>query len=517
VSSALELGSEPVPVDEEEGGTNELGTTVPMTANRLVERAINDFLQNRRGVLHSWATRSATYFPMIEKIFAEEGVPDELKYLTLQESSLYPTIRSSAGAVGIWQFMAATAKGEGLRVDGWVDERRDPEKATRAAAHHLKALNESYQGNWHLSLAGYNCSYRCITRSVEKAGGSIDDPPTFWKIYPHLPQQTREFVPRFIAASLIVSNPEQYGIHVDDLGQELAYDLVRVQGMLTLDDAARYAGTDIATIRSLNPALLRASLPDDAEAYSLRIPFGTYERFVSRFQSSPPKAAKSPGEYVAKKNDTLEKIAKSFKVSVDDLRRANNLTVNAKLHAKQKLQLPAMGSKEVRLVSTERESVAYGQREYKPIKLGDEFRLVRQSGSTTDEPLMAVSLNHYEPDEGPLELVSTIYKVRSGDSLGSIAKRFGISVDSLKKNNHLTSNKLMPNQELTIHAPASASDSVVAETEAASDKKVKTYQVQDGDNLYQIARRFGKSVETLKRANGLSDNRIFPGMSLQLD
>jgi membrane-bound lytic murein transglycosylase D len=199
VTAARRLGTLPVPTVTEEDGeevVEPITTTVPMTANRLVELAINDFLQNRRSVLRTWARRSHTYFPMIEKIFAEEGIPDELKYLALQESSLYPTIRSTAGAVGMWQFMAATAQGEGLRVDAWVDERRDPEKATRAAAKHLKALNESYQGNWHLSLAGYNCSFRCISRAAERAGGSIENPPAFWEIYPHLPEQTREISDR---------------------------------------------------------------------------------------------------------------------------------------------------------------------------------------------------------------------------------------------------------------------------------------------------------------------------------
>jgi len=117
VTGARRLGTQPVPLVEEDGGVQPITTTVPMTANRIVERAINDFLQNRRSVLRTWASRSHTYFPMIEKTFAEEGVPDELKYLALQESSLYPTIRSPAGAVGMWQFMPATARSEGLRVD----------------------------------------------------------------------------------------------------------------------------------------------------------------------------------------------------------------------------------------------------------------------------------------------------------------------------------------------------------------------------------------------------------------
>ncbi len=514
VTSARQLGTMPVPIDVEEDGeiSPELTTTVPMTANRLVERAINDLLQNSRGVLRTWASRSHIYFPMIEKTFAEEGVPDELKYLALQESSLYPTVRSPAGAVGMWQFMAATAKSEGLRIDQWVDERRDPEKATRAAAKHLKALNESYQGSWHLSLAGYNCSYRCIIRSVEKSGRTIENPPTFWEIYPHLPQQTREFVPRFIAASLIVSNPEQYGIHVDDLGQELSYDIVKVQGMMSLDDAAKYAGADLATIRNLNPSLLKGSLPDGSDPYELKIPLGAFDRFVNTFKANPSKGAKGTGEYEVKNGDSLDRIARNYKINIEELRRANGMSNNL-IHPKQKLLLPGIGSsKDIHLVSDSREFVAYSDHDFKPIKLGQEFQLVRQSGSTDREPLMAVSLSQAEPDEGALSLVPTIYKVRPGDSLGSISRRFGISIASIQKGNNLKGNALRPGQELTIHTAAEASTSVVAE--AAAAEKKKSYEVQQGDNLFDIARRFRVSVDNIKRWNRLSDNRIFPGMSL---
>lgn len=516
VTGARRLGTQPVPLVEEDGAVQPVTTTVPMTANRIVERAINDFLQNRRSVLRTWASRSHTYFPMIEKTFAEEGVPDELKYLALQESSLYPTIRSTAGAVGMWQFMAATARSEGLRVDEWVDERRDPEKATRAAAKHLKALNESYNGNWHLSLAGYNCSYRCITRSVERAGGSIQDSPPFWEIYPFLPQQTREFVPRFIAASLIISNPDMYGIHVQDLGQELAYDIVSIEGMLSLDDAARFAGTDVATIRSLNPALLKASLPEGSELYDLKIPLGTFDRFVASFNNAEPQGVPGAGEYEVKSGDSLDRIARNHGITVDELRRANNLAGNL-IKPKQKLLLPGLGSAgSIRIGSAVRQFVAYGVPEPMPIKLGDEFQLVRQSGSTEQEPLMAVALNlQAEEDEGVLSLVPTIYKVRRGDTLGAISQRFGVSVASIQKNNNLADNKIFPDQELTIHAAASASQSVAAETEAV--EATKTYQVQNGDSLYQIARKFGVSVDSLKRKNGLRDNRIFPGQSLQLN
>jgi len=310
------------PVTEEEAvlqaqPTEPVTPTINMTANRVVERAINDHLQNRQTLLKIWIERSHTYFPMIEEIFAEEEVPDELKYLALGESSLRPTVRSSAGAVGMWQFMYGTARASGLEINTYVDERRDPEKATRAAARHFKELYESYNGNWEMVLAGYNCSYRCITRAARRAGKSIEDNPSYWEIYPFLPRETRGFVPKFIAAALIVSNPEMYGIQAEDFGQEIAYDIVEINGMLSVEAAAILTGTDIATIRALNPELLKASLPDQAEPYALRIPLGTFDRFVRAFDNLPVEEKVSPSEYIIVRGDTLDRIARSFETSVD--------------------------------------------------------------------------------------------------------------------------------------------------------------------------------------------------------
>jgi membrane-bound lytic murein transglycosylase D len=503
VSEARQFGNAPV---EGEPNAEPITTTIPMTANRVVERTINDFLQNRRGMLRMWVGRSYTYFPMIEKIFEEEGVPDELKYLALGESSLNPVARSPAGAVGMWQFMAGTARGEGLRVDSWVDERLDPELSTRAAAQHIKALNKDYNGRWHLSVAGYNCSYRCISKAVEKAGGSIEDPPTYWDIYPNLPRETREFVPKFIAAALIVSNPQFYGIETEDFGQELAYDIVRVKGMLSLEDAARYAGTDLATIKALNPALLKSSLPEDDEPYALKLPLGSHDHFVAAFNAAPPASKAGTGEYVVKKGDTLDAIARAYQSTVSELQEANNIRGHI-IQINQKLLIPGMaGNGEIKLASTEREFVAWGGHTFQPIDLGDEFQIVRQSG-TEDAPLLAVSLRIEEPEEGAMALVPTIYKVRSGDTLGGIAQQFGVSVASIQQANSINGYLIFPEQELTIHSAASV----------AAAAQAITYEVQRGDSLYQIAQKFNTSVDNLKRANKLNSNLIRVGQSLQVN
>jgi membrane-bound lytic murein transglycosylase D len=486
---------------------------IPMTPNRIVEQTINDYLQNRRNVLQVWASRGQIYFPMIEQVFAEEGIPEELKYLALGESGLNPNASSPAGAVGMWQFMPVTARGEGLRVDNWVDERRDPEKATRAAARHIKALHEDYNGRWHLALAGYNCSYRCITRAVKRAGYSMDEPPSYWDVYPNLPRETRGFVPKFIASALILSNPEMYGIEVPNLGQRLEYDIVHVKGMLRLDDAARLAGTDLTTIRNLNPALLKATLPNDDAPYALKIPLGSYDQFVAAFTSEVPtgSAGAGSGEYVVQSGDTLGKIAREHSTSVEEIQALNGIR-GTLINIDQKLQIPGKGGvSNIALVSTERQFVEYPAPSFNPIKLGDEFQLVHQSGSSPEKPLLAVSLNLnvVEPDEGALSLVPTIYKVQPGDTLGRIAQQFGVSVASLQAGNRLDGATIFPNQELTIHSATNIVDPPRPGT--------ALYQVQRGDNLYEIARRHGMSVDNLKLRNGLRNDMIHPGQNLSVD
>jgi len=493
------------PVTEEEAvlqaqPTEPVTPTINMTANRVVERAINDHLQNRQTLLKIWIERSHTYFPMIEEIFAEEEVPDELKYLALGESSLRPTVRSSAGAVGMWQFMYGTARASGLEINTYVDERRDPEKATRAAARHFKELYESYNGNWEMVLAGYNCSYRCITRAARRAGKSIEDNPSYWEIYPFLPRETRGFVPKFIAAALIVSNPEMYGIQAEDFGQEIAYDIVEINGMLSVEAAAMLTGTDIGTIRALNPELLKASLPDQAEPYALRIPLGTFDRFVRAFDNLPVEEKVSPSEYIIVRGDTLDRIARSFETSVDELKAVNGIRGHL-IHPGQKLLIPGNGiSTTIALASREHKSMAYGENQFKPIKLRDEFQLVELSGSTDAAPLMAVTLSADVEDN---LMVPTIYQVRGGDTLGIIAERFNVSVREIQQWNNVRGTTIYINQELTIHSVGAT--------------PVTTYRVQRGDNLSMIARRFGVSIESIKRRNGLRNNMIFPGQDLSIN
>src|SRR5699024_2719433 len=194
-------------------------TEVPLLQNNKVNRYLTYFSMKRPNVMEHWLKRSEKYFPMMKRIFEEENVPVELIHLSMIESGLNPRAQSWASAVGMWQFIRATGSMYGLDVNWWIDERRDPEKATRAAAQHLNDLYEVW-GDWHLALAGYNISPRGLKHAIRRAGGKED----YWAASPYLPSETRNYVPSFIAATMIEMNPEAFGFKKRYVTTHLGYD-----------------------------------------------------------------------------------------------------------------------------------------------------------------------------------------------------------------------------------------------------------------------------------------------------
>ena len=484
-------------------------TSVPMTQNRIVEQTINYFVQKKRDVLIRWMGRADTYFPMIEQIFAEEGVPDELKYLAMVESGLNPRARSWARAAGMWQFIAQTGGAYGLRVNTWVDERMDPEKATRAAARHLKDLYEMYGNNWHVALAGYNCSPRCIKRAIAKAGGSMKNPPSYWDMYPYLPRETRGYVPQFIAFALIMSNPSAFGLPSQSSGPQYAYDLVPVEGMLSLKDVAEMVGTTEATIKALNPELRRGTLPPSKSAYPLRIPLNTYAQFAEAFERLPKEAKRPVSEYVVRRGDSLGKIANKYGVSVSALKSTNNLR-RSTIHPGQRLIVPvASYSGTVTLADAQPTSVQYGTRTIRPIEIQpalavntDPTPVVRTSETTT-QPATSTR-QKTTPAQSTSSSNRITYRVRRGDTLGKIAQKYGTSVSKIKQWNNLRGTKIKTGQRLTIYSSGSAQPDRIV------------YKVRRGDTLSRIGQKYGVSVRSIKQWNNLRGSTIKTGQRLTI-
>ncbi len=487
-----------------------VGTDVEMTMNRLVESSMEFLLQKRRDTMLGWIGRADTYFPMVEKIFAEEGVPDELKYLAMIESGLNPRAKSWASAVGMWQFISATGRAYGLNVNAWVDDRMDPELATRAAAKHLKELYYQYDKDWQIALAGYNCSPRCIKRAIVRSGKSK---PTYWDIYPYLPTETRNYVPTFIATSLIASNPEAFGLTREKEGPEYAYSIVPVTGMIDLKDIARMANTDLATIKALNPNLRRESLPPSSGLFNLRIPLGSHDSFVAAFSVLPLAAKQPSSEYIVKRGDTLSGIGSQFGVSVSRLMEKNALK-STNLRISQRLVVPGLENGQslptVKYEATAETIIQYPRRQARPILMPPS--VAEQSSASAkpnDTPVVQASLrttaadteNKPIPPPSPPKTETKItYRVKSGDTVSAIADNHKVSVASILEWNNLSNFRIKSGQSLTIFTDG---------REAQKNKTEPTvYRVKKGDTLSGIAVQNDVTVSQLRQWNDIKGSNI---------
>lgn len=255
---------------------------VPLTINESVQREIDRLTTgNGRYTVEKWLSRSKKYLPMMRQVFAEERMPQELIYLSMIESGLNPIVASGAKAVGLWQFIQPTGAMYGLRVNGYFDDRRDPVEATRAAARHLRDLYNE-MGDWHLALSTYNCSMTAIKRAMARLNTS-----SYWGIRSAIPQETRDYVPRYIAAAIIASNPEKYGFTNIWYEQPVAYDTVKVKGSFDLNTLGKAVGISGVELKVLNPELLQAKTPPVAltgsEGYTLKVPAGSAGKFYANF------------------------------------------------------------------------------------------------------------------------------------------------------------------------------------------------------------------------------------------
>ncbi len=363
-----ETGIEPLPD----------GSDVPLVMNSAVEQYIEFFSNTERGrsFIDKCLYRSGKYFPLMRKILKLNNAPEELIYLSVQESGLNPTIVSRAGAVGLWQFMPATGNSYGLYQDGYRDDRRDFEKSTDAAAHLLKDLYRSFD-DWYLAFSGYNAGPGRVRSAIRKSGSK-----DFWSLRGYLPGETKNYVPSIIALSYVFRDPEAYGFKDIEYGTPISYDRVNIESNITLQEVAYLSETDIETIRDLNPEILNDEIPLYETAYQLRIPHEKFEIFAANYEKATdidkssnfkPEFAGTevtgytsttgltyykvenydPGDlktigstsgkklvsHECKRKQPLEAIAVYFDVRPTDIRIWNNLAYGTTLKNKQKLNI----------------------------------------------------------------------------------------------------------------------------------------------------------------------------------
>jgi len=358
--------------------------SVPLTANRHVEETVAFLLEHKERYLYPWLRRASTYFPMIEQIFAEEGVPDVLKYLALAESGLDPHAQSRAQAAGIWQFMADTGRRYGLSVDPWVDERLDPEKSTRAAARLLKDLHDRF-GDWQLALAGYNYDPNIVQHHVRNYRQRTGQRPSFWDIYDDLPEETRNYVPLFTATALIVSNPAAFDLKRVEAAPRYAFDYVPVDAPLPIDTVAGLAETAPQKIRALNPELRSDRLPPSRAPYYVRLPHGTYSTFAARYAALPEEERSSTITHTLRAGETVGRIAERYHVERAALLKANDTDYPVTLRVGERLSIPEQSYAGNARIADSADGtplrVRYGRRTIRPLG----------TGPSTDVPTAALS------------------------------------------------------------------------------------------------------------------------------
>jgi membrane-bound lytic murein transglycosylase D len=394
---------------------------IPLDYNSQVKYFIDKYISaNYKPYMSRMHGLSNHYFKVYDKVFQEMGIPEEIKYLSLVESSLNPHLVSSAGAVGPWQFIYTTARGYDLDMNTHIDERKDIYASTYAVSAYLKESYDQFN-DWLLVLASYNCGRGCVKRAIQRSGLNN---PTFWELSPFLPKETQNYIPKYVAMTYVLSNASSYGI--EPAATELDYEtkVVMVNNTVDLRHIAQAVNLDVENIKHFNPAYKRTYVN------------GTPEK---------PKRLYIP--VTSALNDSLLYVA---------------------LHAPSSINL-----------------------------------IVKD-----------------KPDVQYAGVSSKKHKVRKGESLSSISKKFGVTVQDLKAWNGLRNNSLLVGRDLIVSQSVNstlAKNITNSSSKKTSESRTAYYIVRKGDSLDRIARQFqGSTVSKIKEDNGLKNSVIKPGMKLKI-
>ena len=414
-----------------------------------------------------WLARMPRYEPMIRRRLQEAGLPGDLVYLALIESGFSNTATSRARAVGMWQFMKGTARLYGMRIDRWVDDRRNPIKATDAAARHLKDLTQMF-GSYYLAAAAYNAGAGRVSRGLNRLpdddNDTIPSDATFFRLYDTklLRRETKDYVPKLIAAAMIAKEPAKYGFPTLAVEGQASYDSIVVPDQTGLDVIARLADTTMSAVRELNPEYLRLTTPPGV-ASVVRLPAGRGEATAVAFGELPAGKRVSYREHVVQAGQTLGGLAKKYGVGTADIVASNPRLRSRTLRAGQRLIIPTAG----------------------PLP-----------------PEVARQLAAPEPSE------ADFHRVRRGETLRLIAGRYGVTQHQLQAWNRLgKGTKVRSGQRLRVSPPdvAVRTRARAAKPTASDVRAGHSHVVRPGETLAGLARRYGVSVQALREANGLSE------------
>ncbi len=438
-------------------------TTIELVYNKHVKSFIDVYAVKKRDHTCRILGLADIYFPMFEQALDKYNIPLEIKYLAVVESALNPRAGSHAGAKGLWQFMYATGKTYKLNVTSLVDDRMDPVKATEAACQHLLDLYNKYD-DWFLALAAYNSGAGNVNKAIRRAGGLKN----YWAVWPFLPKETRGYVPAFIAVNYVMNYSQEHNLYPTDPGIIVdGVDSVTVHEPLHFEQLNEMLNIPMEDIKFFNPQYKANIIPANAKnPMSLRLPekyidsFIVHEKELYNFKTKrgidkakleeEMKKVSDRSVHIVKSGENLGSIAKKYRVSVNQLKSWNKLK-GTTIYPGQKLIVYSSGAP------------------------------MAQAGNSN-------------PVERSTE--QKIHTVKSGESLSVIANKYKCTVTDLKRWNNLKSNTLQIGQKLKVYPPADSSNASVVHT------------VKSGDNLWDISRKYGVTVEQIRNLNGLSSKAV---------
>lgn len=558
---------------------------IPLEDNSSVQSMITLFSTHAllSKYVKTWIERSGKWFPMVKRIAKEENMPEDIIYLSMIESGVNPTIMSKAKAVGMWQFMRATGERYNLNAHPsiWLDERRDPEKSTRAAMRHMRDLFNQF-GNWYSALAAYNCGAGCVQRAINK---SRKDDPDYWDIRQYLPSETQLYVPKFIAAAKIYKNPAAYGFNPSEFKYhtEFTYDTFKITEPINLNALAKCASIKLEELQAYNPELLRTCTPPDVDEYIVKIPVGCKEKFTQNFVALTQEEKQPWLNHKVESGETVRSIARLYGVSAQTLADVNDISsFKKKIKAGTELRIPLeryeIKSRDIAAATApapktkaapdylkrnkERTAIAATQTDTEPeyvtheVQTGETLYSIAQRHGMTVEDLK--DLNEIENEESivagtKLKLAQktttpTIassdegdddntqvaptpekkakqpktkivkHKVRKGETLARIADDYNVSIESIRKNNGLKKNSLKAGQVLKINTSKQGSSDRNVADNSSSSKQV-THKVKKNETLSIIAARYGVTEQQLKKWNpqAIAGNTVYAGTKLKVN
>ena len=436
---------------------------IPLIMNEDVKKEIRLFQTSERRFLVGSYQRSGLYRQIILEHLKKAGLPEELSWLPLVESGFKINALSRARALGLWQFIPSTGYKFGLKRDNFVDERMDVIKSTEAAIAYLKELHGMF-GDWMTVLAAYNCGEGRVLKVISRQHVNYLD--NFWDLYRQLPYETARYVPRFLATLHIIKDPDKYGIDIsNDLEKPIPYELVKTDKCMSLQDIALCLNISKETLTSLNPELRYKLTP--GREYDLKVPPGVAERLTLVADKIPRRRVPCPAfvRHRVRRGESLSVIAERYKSSVRAILAYNHLKSRHRIREGQRLKIPIRG---------------YGYIQPKTEK--------RPRISRVSKTLL------------PGKVIE--YRVKRGDSLWLLARRFNTTISEIKGINNLRSSRLRVGQTIKIK----------------SRTATNTYTVQRGDSLDRIARRYKISLKSLLKMNNLSRrDRIYPGQIIVVE